>query len=112
MRRGGDSWFSRGSEGIWVRMHSTPWWSLFTPCRVPRGPVHPDELSAHRSTVGIYINGQSFKIQDDWTDAGESHTVFESPWTGTTTFMSKKWSTVRNRGATDTDQRRADIDEE
>ena len=111
-RRGGDSWFSRGSEGTWVRMHSTPRRSLFTPCRVPRGPAHPDELSTHRCTVGVDVNGQSFRIQDDWSNAGASHRVFKLPWTGTTTFMSKKGSTTRKRGATDGDQRWADIDEE
>ena len=89
-----------------MRMHSTPRKSLFTPCRVPRGPAHPEELSAHQRTAGIDMNGQSFKIQDDWTDAEDSHRVFELPWTGTATFMSKKWSTLRKRGATDADHAR------
>ena len=90
-RRGSENWYSRGSEGSWLRVHSTPRRSFFTPCRVPRGPAHPDELSGHRFTVGININGQSFKIQDDWTDAVDSHRVLELPWTGTTTFANKKW---------------------
>jgi hypothetical protein len=111
-RRGGDSWFSRGSEGTWVRLHSTPRRSLFTPCRVPRGPAHPDDLSTHRCTVGVDINGQSFRIQDDWTNAGDSHRILELPWTGTTTFMSKTWNTMKKKGATCVDQRWADIDEE
>ena len=70
------------------------------------------ELSAPRCTVGIDINGQSFKIQGDWTDADDPHRVLELLWTGTTIVMSKKWSTMRKRGATDADQRWADIDEE
>ena len=77
-----------------------------------RGLVHPDDLFTHRCTVGVDVNGQSCRIQDDWTNAGDSHRVFELPWTGTTTFMSKKWNTMKKKGATDVDQRWADIDEE
>ena len=111
-RHGGDNWYSRGSEGTLVRMHSTLRRSLFMPCRVPRGPAHPDELSAHRCTVGNDINGQLCKIQDDWRYADDSHRVFELPWSGTTIFINMKWSTLRKRGANDADQRWADLDKD
>jgi hypothetical protein len=81
-----DSWNSRGAEGRWVRIHSTPRRSLFTPCRVPRGPARPDLLDEHRVTEGTYADGTKFKIIDDWRQGGRAHRVLDQPWTGVTTF--------------------------
>ena len=82
-----DQWHVRGAGGSWVRVHNTPRRSLFTPCRVPRGPARPDLLSQVRRTVGTDANGQSFVIEDDWKDAGDAHRVLDLPWTGVTTFV-------------------------
>ena len=87
-RRGGDAWLSRGANQSLVRAYTTPRRSLFTPCRAPRGPAHPDELADYRCTSGVDINGQMFKIVDNWRDVDESHRVLELPWTPATKFMS------------------------
>ena len=88
-RRGGDCWHARGAGGKWIRVHHTPRRSLFTPCRVPRGPAHPDLLQSVRRTVGVYIDGEQFTIEDEWTKSENCHRVLELPWTGVTTFVSK-----------------------
>ena len=82
----GDQWHVRGAGGSWVRLHNTPRRSLFTPCRVPRGPARPDLLSQVRRTLGTDANGQSFIIEDDWKCADDAHRVLDLPWTGVTTF--------------------------
>ena len=88
-RKGGDTWDARGAGGRWVRIHRTPRRSLFTPCRVPRGPAHPDKLQSIRRTVGIDANGDQFIVNDDWTCERSAHQVRELPWTGVTTFVTK-----------------------
>ena len=69
-KHGGDWWISRGAHHRWVRQHSTSRRSLFTPCRVARGPAHPDELSAVRKTEGVFADGEKFLIVDNWRDIG------------------------------------------
>ena len=88
-RQGSDSWLSRGANNRWVRLHGAPRRSLFTPCRVARGPSHPDELKTVRVTEGVDINGLHFKETDDWRAPGRAHLVREQPWTGTTTFTAR-----------------------
>ena len=82
---GGDRWQSRGAEGLWLREHRTPREALFTPCRVPRGLAHPDQLSVVRVTKGCFENGGSFTIRDNWY-SGSAHSLLPGRWTGTTTF--------------------------
>ena len=60
-----DHWHARGADGKWTRMHTTPRKSLFTPCRVPRGPARPDLLAGRRVTEGVFSDGNRFKIEDD-----------------------------------------------
>ena len=85
-----DHWNSRGAEGKWIRIHSTPRRSLFTPCRVPRGPARPDLLDEQRTTEGTYADGSKFKIIDGWRQSGRAHRMLEQPWTGMTTFEISK----------------------
>ena len=88
-RQGGDSWLSRGANQRWVRQHGAPRRSLFTPCRVARGPRHADALSGRRCTEGIDWSGKRFKIVDDWRAPGRAHLVLAQPWTGVTTFETR-----------------------
>ena len=83
---GHDYWRARGAGGCWTRVHATPRRSLFTPCRVPRGPARPDLLDELRVTEGTYADGSNFKIIDGWRQGGRAHRVLDQPWTGITTF--------------------------
>ena len=85
-----DKWSSRGAEGEWTRIHSTPRKSLFTPCRVARWPAHPDKLKSTRITVGINSEGEKFEVQDNWIEPGKGHRVLSHPWTGYTKFKIRK----------------------
>ena len=88
-RHGGDAWKSRGANGEWARLHATPRRSLFTPCRVARGPAHPDCLRTRRVTEGVDIEGNKFRIDDHWRKPGRAHKVLDLPWTGVTTCPSR-----------------------
>ena len=88
-RHGGDAWKSRGADGEWTRLHATPRRSLFTPCRVARGPAHPDCLRTRRVTESVDIEGNQFGIDDDRREPGRAHKVFDLPWTGITTFKTR-----------------------
>ena len=81
-----DSWESRGEHGVWVRRHSTPRLSLFTPYRVPRGPPKRLTLGLERRTIGKLINGDSFDVTDDWTSGSQAHRFLKDGWTGRTEF--------------------------
>ena len=85
-----DKWSSRGAEGEWTRIHSTPRRSLFTPCRVARGPAHPDKLESTRVTVGINSKGEKFEVRDNWREPGNAHRVLSHPWTGYTKFKIRR----------------------
>ena len=81
-----DYWRARGAGGVWTRVHATPRRSLFTPCRVPRGPSRPEILRAKRITEGVNASGEKFHIEDSWRDHDCAHRVLAQPWTGVTTF--------------------------
>ena len=85
-----DKWSSRGAEGEWTRIHSTPRKSLFTPCRVARGPAHPDKFECTRLKVGINSEGEKFEVQDNWREPGRAHRVLSHPWTGYTKFKIRR----------------------
>ena len=72
-----------------ARLHATPRRSLFTPCSVARGPAHPDCLRTRRVTEGVDIEGNRFRIDDNWREPGRAHIVLDLPWTGVTTFRSR-----------------------
>ena len=82
---GGDRWSSRGADKRWVREHRSARLSLFTPCKVPRGPTKPAELQGCRTTRGVFADGSIFVLRDDWRDH-EPHRLMPQAWTGTTTF--------------------------
>ena len=85
-----DKWSSRGADGEWTRLHCTPRRSLFAPCRVARGPAHPDKLESARVTKGIDSDGKRFEIKDNWREPGNAHRVLSHPWTGYTMFKIRK----------------------
>ena len=85
----GDRWHSRGAGGLWVREHRTPREALFTPCKVARGPAHPDLLSQVRVTRGRFIDGGTFVIEDFWNSSA-AHSLLSGRWVGTTTFMKEQ----------------------
>ena len=80
---------SRGAHGEWARLHATPRRSLFTPCRVARGPAHPDCLRTRRVTECVDFEGNKFRIDDDWREPGRAHKVLDLPWTGLTTLRTR-----------------------
>ena len=81
-----DAWESRGEGGAWIRRHSTPRLSLFTPYRVPRGPPKGTRLGLKRRTVGQFVNGVAFDVTDDWTSGSQAHRFLSDGWTGRTIF--------------------------
>ena len=85
-----DKWTSRGADGEWIRLHDTPRRSLFTPCRVARGPAHPDKLEGKRITIGIFADGEKFKLEDSWREPGVAHRVLSKPWTRVTQFKVRR----------------------
>ena len=87
---GGDSWHSRGVNGKWTRIHTTPRFALFTPSRVARGPACLDKLKSVRVTVGIDSAGHNFRIEDNWRDKEQAHRKLSLPWTGMTTFVHRQ----------------------
>ena len=93
----GDRWESRGANGVWVREHRTPREALFTPCKVARGPAHPDRFAQVRVTRGCFVNGGIFTIEDSWR-SGSAHALLSGPWTGTTTFTSTAVDPHRSNG--------------
>ena len=68
--------------------------TLFTRCRVARGPAHPDCLRTRRVTQGVVIEGNRLWIDDDWRQSGRAQKVLDLPWTGLTTFRTRDlvWS--------------------
>ena len=87
--KGNDCWQSRGAGGRWTRVHRTPRRSFFTPCRVARGPAHPDELCCDRITRGVDSSGKSFEVRDDWMNPKSAHALRDKPWTGVTEFVKR-----------------------
>ena len=42
-----------------------------------------------RVTEGVDIEGNKFRIDDDWREPGRAHKVLDLPWTGLTTFKAR-----------------------
>jgi hypothetical protein len=91
---GGDYWHERGGNGKWIRAHCTPRTHLFTPAKVTKGPADLDKLRCARITKGVYSNGETFLISDDWREAARAHEKLKLSWTGVTEFEVRKhvWS--------------------
>ena len=83
---GGDAWRSRGTGGVWCRIHREPRKELFTPFRIPRGPSSSTLPAKTRTTTGTTRSGQRFSISDDFRDQRVSHLALHEEWTGVTTF--------------------------
>ena len=83
---GGDAWRSRGTGGVWCRIHREPRKQLFTPFQIPRGPSSSTSLAKSRLTTGVTKYGQRFSITDDFRDKRVSHLALHEEWTGVTTF--------------------------
>ena len=91
---GGDYRHERGGDGKRNRAHSTPMTHLFTPARVSKGPVDLDKLMCSRVTRGVYSNGETFVINDDWREQVRAHEKLKLNWTGVTEFAVRRhvWS--------------------
>ena len=70
--RWGDRWMSRGSDGVWCRIRSTPRRCLFTPFRVARG---------------VTSEGEKFELYGDWTKPTDSHRNLNTKWIGYTALV-------------------------
>ena len=40
-------------------------------------------------TEGVDIEGNNFRIDDNWREPGRAHKVVDLPWTGLTTFRTR-----------------------
>ena len=85
-RRDGDRWLSRGHQGIWQRIHSTPRTTLFMPFKVPKGPSRGALLQSMRFTHGITQSGRQFEVHDAWQIPERRHFDMKEPWIGCTFF--------------------------
>ena len=83
---GGDAWKSRGTGGVWSRVHREPRRELFTPYKIPRGPSTRTEMLSSRTTTGVTRSGQTFSITDNFKDSRVAHLALHEEWTGVTTF--------------------------
>ena len=81
-----DAWHR--AEGQIVRMHRKPREALFTPMKVAGGPLSAGEIFGRRLTIGRFMSGKAFILEDNWKTAAEPHRRLEEPWTGTTLFTS------------------------
>jgi len=88
-----DSWTR--DERQWMRRHSKPRRCLFTPIKVPSGPVAVNEIGRIRITEGKFENGEEFEIVDDWRTFEERHDNLGRPWTGRTTFTEQRRPSIR-----------------
>ena len=64
---GGDFWAEHGEHGRWVRVHVNARSSMFYPEEASRGPGRKTRLRATRKVQGIYLSGERFKTEGDWT---------------------------------------------
>ena len=88
-KRGGDKWKSKGSDGVWARLHLKPRRSLFTPYKVAKGPSSAVRLNENRFTKGVMKSGQTFEFHDNWQESNSAHRILEEPWVGITLFTVK-----------------------
>ena len=51
------------------------------------------------------IEGNSFRINDDWREPGRAHKVLDLPWTGLNTFKTREvvWSKEKDDSRVDTE---------
>ena len=86
-KRGGDQWQSRGCNGVWHRIHTSPRISLFTPFKVAKGPKPCVSMHGTRFTRGIKQNGERFEFHDSWQREDRRHLILDEPWIGETVFV-------------------------
>ena len=82
-----DGWDSRGQGGLWRRRHDNWRYELFTPTRTPRGPSRGTQIARCRRTEGIYDDGTTFILVDDWCSPSRAHLSLMRRWRGTTSFV-------------------------
>ena len=81
-----DNWDCRGQGGLWRRKHAQWRTELFTPTRVSRGPSRGTQLACCRRTDGVFKDGSTFTIVDDWTGKNR-YDKLKKEWRGTTSFI-------------------------
>ena len=59
---------------------------MFYPEEVPRGPGRKTRLKPMRKVQGTYLNGLSFKKENDWIKDNIDDELSEN-WTGKTVFI-------------------------
>ena len=91
---GGDYWAERGEAVRWVRVHTHPRTSTFLPRKAAGGPGRKMRPTQERSTRGVDMQGQQFKIDDNWNEPNISHPPMIT-WTGRTFLFVDKIDTDR-----------------
>ena len=103
-RRDGDRWLSRGHQGVWHRIHSTPRTTLFTPFKVPKGPSRGALLQSVRFTYGITQSGRHLEFHDAWQNPERRHFDMKEPWIGCTVFTDGSTSLTEALSSIGTDR--------
>ena len=57
--------------------------------KVAGGPTNQGLIGRIRITEGKYVDGDNFKIVDDWTTTPSPHARMSKLWTGSTIFHDK-----------------------
>ena len=84
-----------------MSVHVTPRSSMFYPEEAPKGPGRKTRLRATGKVQCIYLSGERFKMEGDWTVENPDD-VLDEPWTGRTIFIVDRI----HSSAHGTDQRR------
>jgi len=84
---GSDSGASATSEPAIIRkIHDEPRWALFTPIGAKGFPANKESYTGRRITFGTFVDGEVFRIADNWLLAEKPHRVLDKQWVGTTTL--------------------------
>ena len=85
-----DHWHVRNDASlrsvVWIRHHTKPRHSLYTPYGSRMGPEDDQQLHGTRTTIGTFSDGRTFSRSDDWRDRDTAHQTLSGSWTGVTVF--------------------------
>ena len=101
----GDHWSERGEYGRWVRVHFTPRDTRFDPWQARNGPGRKTRLRPSRRTIGVFDDGETFDVTDDWR--GRDYTDRDLPrgWTGKNVFLVDREYIPENPALTNVDNK-------
>ena len=83
-----------GQNGMWMRSHSEKRRALETPCNLPDGPAHPNQIASMRLTIGTYDTGAKFTFFDSWRNPDSAHSNLKRPWTGMSCYFNRDCSDI------------------